>query len=64
MLKTCVATGLQYLCITKRRNWRLYTGSGVYWKRHLKAHGGKFNTTLLFESDDYQTSVYQLTVRG
>ena len=57
MLKTCVATGLQYLCITKRRNWRLYTGSGVYWKRHLKAHGGKFNTTLLFESDDYQAFV-------
>lgn len=33
-----------------KRNPYTYTGSGVYWTRHLKEHGFTFNTNILFES--------------
>lgn len=54
MVKTHDITGLHYLCITKRKKWEEYTGSGTYWKRHLNKHGKTFSTLLLFESDDYE----------
>ncbi len=57
MIKTHNKTGLKYLCITKKENWISYTGSGVYWKNHLKAHGNDIHTDLLFESDNYDVFV-------
>lgn len=57
MMKTHNKTGLRYLCITKRSDWKSYSGSGVRWKKHLKAHGYDFSTDLLFESDDYELFV-------
>ena len=53
MIKTHNVTGLKYLCITKKDDWKKYTGSGKYWKRHLKKHGNDISTELLYESDDY-----------
>lgn len=57
MLKTHTKTGLKYLCMTRRSDWKKYTGSGVHWKRHLAKHGNTFETTLLFETDDYSEFV-------
>ena len=53
MIKTHNVTGLKYLCITKRDDWERYSGSGIYWKRHLKKYGYDFSTELLYESNDY-----------
>ena len=53
MIKTHNVTGLKYLCITKKDSWEKYTGSGVYWRRHLKVHGVNIRTELLYESADY-----------
>jgi ribosomal protein S27AE len=52
MLKTHWETGIHYLCITKRKNFRKYTGSGVRWKILLKSHPSPVFTCLLFSSDD------------
>lgn len=54
MVKEHSLTGLKYLCVTKRKNWESYTGSGVYWKQHLKKHGKIFTTVLLFETDNLE----------
>lgn len=32
MIKTHNKTNLKYLCITKRDDWKGYTGSGGIWK--------------------------------
>jgi hypothetical protein len=50
LIKEHNVTGLKYLCKTECKNWQSYTGSGKYWKRHLKKHGKNFSTTLLFET--------------
>ena len=52
MIKTHNLTGLKYLCVTTRENYVSYTGSGIEWKKHLKEHGRKFKTELIYESDD------------
>lgn len=57
MIKSHNVTGLKYLCITKRADWEDYTGSGGFWKNHLKIHGTDISTHLLFESDDYDEFV-------
>lgn len=54
MIKTHISTGLKYLCVTTKKNWISYTGSGKYWKEHLAIHGKKFETELLFESEDLE----------
>lgn len=59
MIKTHNVTGLKYLCITKRRNWEQYTGSGTYWKAHLKKHGINFSTELLYDTENYDDFVEQ-----
>lgn len=59
MIKTHNVTGLKYLCITKRKNWKTYKGSGVYWKNHIKTHGDDISTQLLFETNDYEEFVEQ-----
>jgi hypothetical protein len=47
--------GLNYLGITHKDPYK-YGGSGVYWKKHLKAHNIKINeiqTLILFETNNY-----------
>lgn len=57
MVKTHKTTGLKYLCITKRKNYEEYLGSGVYWKKHLEKYGKLITTEILFETDDYKLFV-------
>ena len=57
MVKQHTTTGLKYLCITSRKNWQRYTGSGTRWRRHLQKHGVTFTTELLYESTDYDEFV-------
>ena len=48
-------SGLNYLGITHKNPYK-YGGSGVYWKKHLKAHNVKINeiqTLILFETSNY-----------
>ena len=52
MIKTHNKTGLKYLCITKKDDYELYKGSGVYWKNHLKIYGDDIITELLLKTDD------------
>ena len=49
IVKTHKITGLKYLCKTSKKNYHTYTGSGLYWKDHLKLHGKNFTTELLRE---------------
>lgn len=51
-VKTHNQTGLQYLGKTTAKDPHLYTGSGKYWKLHLKKHGKDYTTTILYESQD------------
>jgi hypothetical protein len=57
MVKQHTTTGLKYLCITSRKNWQSYTGSGRHWRNHLQKHGVTFTTELLCESTDYDEFV-------
>lgn len=59
MIKTHNKTGLKYLCVTKRSDWQKYTGSGTYWKSHLKKYGVDIKTELLYESNDYNDFIIQ-----
>jgi uncharacterized membrane protein len=49
MVKTHRITGLKYLCQTKQSDPYKYTGSGKYWKNHLKVHGKHIDTEILRE---------------
>jgi hypothetical protein len=46
-LKTHNVTGLKYLGYTKRKDVQKYTGSGVYWLRHIKKYGYDVTTNVL-----------------
>ena len=50
-LKTHNQTGLKYLGKTIK-DPNLYTGSGVYWKSHLKKHGNDVKTEILFKTSN------------
>ena len=52
MVKIHNITGLKYLCMTEKKNYLTYSGSGTVWKRHLKKHGKDFYTILLHETED------------
>ena len=54
MLKCHWATGVNYLCITKRDKYREYRGSGVRWNILLKSIPSPITTNLLFSSDDIE----------
>ncbi len=41
------------MCITKRKNWNTYRGSGTRWNNICRKHGYDFTTELLYESDCY-----------
>lgn len=44
-------TGLKYLGVTKKDPYK-YSGSGIYWNRHLKKHGYNVSTEILLETYD------------
>lgn len=50
MIKVHRRTKLKYLCVTSKKNWKSYKGSGIYWKSHLKKYGSNIKTILIFES--------------
>jgi hypothetical protein len=52
MIKTHNITGLKYLCVTSKDDYGSYSGSGHYWKSHIKTHGKDIFTELL---GTYQT---------
>lgn len=52
MIKTHNITGLKYLCQTRQKDPFIYTGSGIYWKSHLKKYGIDISTTILLETTD------------
>ena len=49
LIKTHSKTGLKYLCKTSREDYEKYSGSGIYWKDHLRIHGKEHTTELLKE---------------
>jgi hypothetical protein len=53
-IKTHNGTGLKYFGKTTKKDPHKYTGSGKYWKRHLKKHGSDFTTEIIasFQDDD------------
>jgi hypothetical protein len=48
-VKTHNKTGLKYLGRTIRKDPHKYTGSGVYWLRHLRQHGVDYTTEIIKE---------------
>ena len=46
-IKTHNITGLKYFGKTSTKDPYSYTGSGVYWVRHLKRYGANFTTEIL-----------------
>ena len=48
-VKTHSITGLKYLGKTTKTDPHSYTGSGKYWKHHLKEHGYDYTTEILCE---------------
>jgi len=50
-LKTHNVTGLKYLGKTTKDPYQ-YSGSGVYWKNHLKVYGDDVTTEVLFSTKD------------
>jgi hypothetical protein len=51
LLKTHNPSGLKYLCVTRRPDWKKYKGSGIYWGNFIKKHGADISTELLYESE-------------
>lgn len=55
LLKTHFDTGVNYLCVTKRKDFVVYPGSGIAWKRLLaKYPESEILTNLLYSSDVLQ----------
>ena len=48
MIKTHRTTGYKYLCVTTKEDYEGYCGSGVRWRKHLRAHGFDVSTEVLF----------------
>lgn len=62
MIKQHNQTGLKYFCKTVRKDPYTYYGSGLYWTRHLAAHGNDVTTTWAKLFNDKQELVeYALT---
>lgn len=52
MIKIHYETGISYLCVTTKRNWRKYSGSGARWQNLLSARPSRILTILLYTDDD------------
>lgn len=50
-VKEHTSTGLKYLGYTKT-DPLVYSGSGTYWRRHLKTHGPKHTTIILLQTPE------------
>lgn len=50
-VKTHNTTGLKYLGMT-RKDPHKYSGSGKYWKQHLRKHGVNLTTDILLKTDN------------
>ena len=50
-VKTHNVTGLKYLGMTRREPFQ-YSGSGKYWKQHLRKHGTDLTTNILLETEN------------
>lgn len=53
-VKTHNKTGLKYFGKTKNKNVHAYSGSGVYWKRHLEKHGKDYTTEIVAQFSEDQ----------
>lgn len=51
MLKSHYETGIHYLCITNRKNWEDYKGSGKRWRSLLKKYPSRIITELIYTTD-------------
>jgi hypothetical protein len=58
LVKTHNRTGLKYLCQTTRADYNKYTGSGVYWKKHLKVYGYDITTEVIKECNNRDEMIY------
>jgi hypothetical protein len=56
--KTHTVTGLNYLGKTISKDPHVYTGSGIYWKKHLKKYGCTFTTEILKECQTEEELVF------
>jgi hypothetical protein len=45
-------TGLKYFGKTQTQNPEKYSGSGIYWKNHIKKHGNDVSTIEIWEFDN------------
>lgn len=55
LIKEHVYTGLKYLCKHEASSFldcEKYSGSGTYWKKHLKKHGKNIKTTCVYYTED------------
>ena len=50
-VKVHKTTELHYLCQTSKKNPLKYTGSGLYWRRHLKKYGADITTIVIKECE-------------
>lgn len=51
MIKRCMITGLMYLCKTSSADPYKYSGSGVWWKRHIRSNNSWIVTCVIGEYD-------------
>jgi hypothetical protein len=51
-VKTHNKTGLKYFGKTTKKDPYKYKGSGIYWRKHLKAHGYDFTTEIVGTFED------------
>lgn len=54
MIKQHYETGINYLCVTSRKDYISYGGSGTLWKRLKSKHPSEIKTILLFESENVE----------
>jgi len=56
-IKKCAHCDLKYFGKTTRDNPESYTGSGLYWIRHLKEHNSKQLTLEIYSFDDQNSAI-------
>lgn len=53
-IKKHIVTNLRYLGYTNSADPHKYTGSGIYWLKHLKKHGFRYETQILLATIDQE----------
>lgn len=54
LIKCHLNTGINYLCVSQRRNYISYKGSGKIWKSLINAHSSTIHTRVLYRSNDLE----------